>query len=209
MSTNRNWVPLRLNLIGQISLYLIPAMIVFIFFPACLFTYFEGWDYSISVYYSFVTLTTIGKQKKWEAVTRMMRIVTFLLCYTGFGDYVPTFQPHQERTYGIYFVFYQIFILVWFITGKRELTRLSTYSAFLANFERRVAHSFQMRKASPIFQSQNEAKFEFFTFIFVICRSWLSRDDCWIPDQVSFSLLWNVWIFISALLTSGDWGVNE
>lgn len=34
--------------------------------------YFEGWDYSISVYYSFVTLLTIG-----------------------FGDFVPTFQPHQ------------------------------------------------------------------------------------------------------------------
>lgn len=61
MSTNRNWVPMQLNLIGQVTFYLMPAMIVFIFFPACLFTYFEGWEYTISVYYAFVTLTTIGK----------------------------------------------------------------------------------------------------------------------------------------------------
>lgn len=85
ISTNHNWVPPRLNLIGQITLYLLPAMIIFIFFPAMLFTYFEGtlefnlflssfaifiknlfifskgWDYTISIYYAFVTLTTIGK----------------------------------------------------------------------------------------------------------------------------------------------------
>lgn len=101
MSTNRNWVPPKLSLIGQITLYLFPAMIIFIFFPAMLFTYFEGWDYTISIYYSFVTLTTIG-----------------------FGDYVPTFQPHQERTFGIYFVFYQLFILVWFITGLGYLVMI-------------------------------------------------------------------------------------
>lgn len=61
MSTNYNWVPPKLSLIGQISLYLVPATIIFIFFPSMLFTYFEGWDYTISIYYSFVTLTTIGK----------------------------------------------------------------------------------------------------------------------------------------------------
>lgn len=60
-STNTNWVPPRLSFIGQVVLYLLPAMVVFIFFPAVLFTYFEGWDYTISAYYAFVTLTTIGK----------------------------------------------------------------------------------------------------------------------------------------------------
>lgn len=84
-----------MNLIGQITLYLLPGLVFFIFLPATLFTYFEDWDYTISIYYAFVTLTTIG-----------------------FGDYVPTFQKHQERTYGTYFVFYQLFILFWFITGK-------------------------------------------------------------------------------------------
>ena len=95
LSTNRNWVPRKMNLIGQITLYLLPGLVFFIFLPATLFTYFEDWDYTISIYYAFVTLTTIG-----------------------FGDYVPTFQKHQERTYGTYFVFYQLFILFWFITGK-------------------------------------------------------------------------------------------
>lgn len=45
LSTNHNWVPPKLNLIGQITLYLLPAMIIFIFFPAMLFTYFEGYTF--------------------------------------------------------------------------------------------------------------------------------------------------------------------
>lgn len=85
----------------QITLYLIPGIIVFIFVPSCLFTYFEGWDYSISVYYSFVTLSTIG-----------------------FGDFVPTFQSHQEKTFGTYFILYEIFIIFWFIAGLGYLVMI-------------------------------------------------------------------------------------
>lgn len=59
-------------MIGQITITLIPAAVILIFLPSCLFTHFEGWPYSVSVYYSFVTLSTIG-----------------------FGDFIPTFQPHQ------------------------------------------------------------------------------------------------------------------
>lgn len=44
----------------------------------------------------------------------------FIAIKIGFGDYVPTFQPHQERTFGVYFTLYQIFILVWFIAGELE-----------------------------------------------------------------------------------------
>lgn len=62
----------QLGLITQITLTLVPASLILIFLPSCLFTYFEGWSYSVSVYYSFVTLSTIG-----------------------FGDFIPTFQPHQ------------------------------------------------------------------------------------------------------------------
>lgn len=68
-------MPRRLGMIAQISLYLLPASVILIFLPSCLFTYFEGWPYSVSVYYSFVTLSTIG-----------------------FGDFIPTFQPHQVIT---------------------------------------------------------------------------------------------------------------
>lgn len=49
-----------MRLAAQIFLYLTPGFIVFIFFPAILFTHYEGWTYDESVYYAFVTLTTIG-----------------------------------------------------------------------------------------------------------------------------------------------------
>lgn len=62
----------QLGLIAQITLTLIPASLLLIFLPSVLFSYFEGWPYSVSVYYSFVTLSTIG-----------------------FGDFIPTFQAHQ------------------------------------------------------------------------------------------------------------------
>lgn len=69
---NDDYAPQQLSMIAQITLTLLPASLVLIFLPSCLFTYFEGWPYSVSVYYSFVTLSTIG-----------------------FGDFIPTFQPHQ------------------------------------------------------------------------------------------------------------------
>lgn len=45
---------------AQILMYLIPGFVMFIFFPAFLFSYYEGWSYEEAVYYAFVTLTTIG-----------------------------------------------------------------------------------------------------------------------------------------------------
>lgn len=50
----------RAGLAVQIFIYLLPGFIMFIFFPAFVFSYFEGWTYDVSVYYAFVTLTTIG-----------------------------------------------------------------------------------------------------------------------------------------------------
>ncbi|KAJ6645514.1 Open rectifier potassium channel protein 1 [Pseudolycoriella hygida] len=84
----------KYGLFGKIAMFLIPGIAFFIFLPACLFSYFEDWPYVRSVYYSFVTLTTIG-----------------------FGDFVPTFQDGQARKFGVYFTFYQIFILVWNFIG--------------------------------------------------------------------------------------------
>lgn len=106
MANNKNYVPQKLSMIGRISLMLVPAAIVLVFLPSCLFTYFEGWPYSVSVYYSFVTLSTIG-----------------------FGDFIPTFQPHQERTFGIYFQFYQVFVMVWFIFGLSYILMLIGFIA--------------------------------------------------------------------------------
>lgn len=50
----------NLGMLGQIFLYLVPGFTFFIFLPACIFVLFEGWDYVASIYYAFVTLTTIG-----------------------------------------------------------------------------------------------------------------------------------------------------
>lgn len=72
MATKKNYVPRRLGLIAQIIVYLLPGVVIFLFLPSLLFSYFEDWPYTVSIYYSFVTLTTIG-----------------------FGDYVPTFNPQQ------------------------------------------------------------------------------------------------------------------
>lgn len=81
-------------MIAKIAALVIPGFIFFIFIPAFIFTRFENWDYFLAVYYSYVTLSTVG-----------------------FGDYVPTFQPHQEREFGFYFICYQIFLICWVVFG--------------------------------------------------------------------------------------------
>lgn len=50
----------KAGLAAQIFMYLIPGFVMFIFFPAFLFSHYEGWTYDEAVYYAFVTLTTIG-----------------------------------------------------------------------------------------------------------------------------------------------------
>lgn len=50
----------KAGLAAQILMYLCPGFVMFIFFPAFLFSHYEGWSYEESVYYAFVTLTTIG-----------------------------------------------------------------------------------------------------------------------------------------------------
>ncbi|XP_058824873.1 open rectifier potassium channel protein 1 [Topomyia yanbarensis] len=94
LSANSHYVPRKLSLIGQIILYLIPGIVIFIFIPGCIFCYFEKWPYDVGVYYAFVTLTTIG-----------------------FGDYTSTFEPSQQHEFGKVFVVYQIFVVLWFFAG--------------------------------------------------------------------------------------------
>nr|XP_029721873.1 open rectifier potassium channel protein 1-like [Aedes albopictus] len=94
LSSNRQYVPHKVNFIGQIVLYLIPGIVIFIFVPAAIFSYFEKWPYDVSVYYSFVTLTTIG-----------------------FGDYASTFQSSQEHEFRTAYIYYQVFVILWFFAG--------------------------------------------------------------------------------------------
>lgn len=50
----------KAGLAAQIFAHLLPGFVMFIFFPAFLFSHYEGWSYEEAVYYAFVTLTTIG-----------------------------------------------------------------------------------------------------------------------------------------------------
>lgn len=104
VSVNKNYVALRMSLIGQVFLYLVPGILIFIFLPACVFSYFEKWPYEISVYYAFVTLTTIG-----------------------FGDYASSFQPWQPREFGNLFIAYEAFIIIWFVLGLGYLVMIMGY----------------------------------------------------------------------------------
>lgn len=96
ISTTKNYAPIRMNLIGQILLYLIPGVVVFIFLPSLIFSYFENWTYSASLYYSFVTLTTIG-----------------------FGDFVPTFNAEQVRSLRAFQSFDRKLIVSCLISGEK------------------------------------------------------------------------------------------
>ncbi|KAH8245592.1 hypothetical protein KR032_012254 [Drosophila birchii] len=104
MSTDMHYVPPQLGLITTVVIALIPGIALFLLLPSWVFTYFENWPYSISLYYSYVTTTTIG-----------------------FGDYVPTFGPNQPREFGGWFVVYQIFVIVWFIFSLGYLVMIMTF----------------------------------------------------------------------------------
>ncbi|TGZ54335.1 uncharacterized protein Ork1 [Temnothorax longispinosus] len=93
-----------MRLAAQIFLYLTPGFIVFIFFPAILFSYFEKWSYDESVYYAFVTLTTIG-----------------------FGDFV----AGQDNTKGSgpFFIMYKIFLICWISFGLGYIVMIMTFIA--------------------------------------------------------------------------------
>ncbi|KAL0114438.1 hypothetical protein PUN28_011593 [Cardiocondyla obscurior] len=93
-----------MRLAAQIFLYLTPGFIVFIFFPAILFSYYEKWSYDQSVYYAFVTLTTIG-----------------------FGDLV----AGQDNTKGSgpFFILYKIFLICWISFGLGYIVMIMTFIA--------------------------------------------------------------------------------
>ncbi|KAJ8972927.1 hypothetical protein NQ317_014877 [Molorchus minor] len=83
----------KLGLIGQIILYSVPGFTFFIFLPSTIMSAFEGWDYDVAVYYSFVTLTTIG-----------------------FGDYIAGVDNVHDFSPTVYNM-YKVFLLVWVIGG--------------------------------------------------------------------------------------------
>ena len=57
----------------------IVGLILFVFIPAAIFDSLQGWTYFESMYYCFVTLTTVG-----------------------FGDFVPSRNPNGSFSQGLY-----------------------------------------------------------------------------------------------------------
>ncbi|KAF2346570.1 Potassium channel domain [Trinorchestia longiramus] len=80
----------RIFIVTATVLYLLLGFVVFLFLPAIVFVFIEGWSYLDSIYYAFITLTTIG-----------------------FGDLV----SGQNMDPGTGHIFYQLFVIVWIISS--------------------------------------------------------------------------------------------
>ncbi|KAJ0176217.1 hypothetical protein K1T71_008391 [Dendrolimus kikuchii] len=118
----------NLGMLGQIILYLVPGFLFFIFLPACIFVVFEGWDYVASIYYAFVTLTTIG-----------------------FGDLVAG-TVNNGFKYG-YFFSYQIFLIVWITFGLGYIVMLLGFITSWMRSER--IHKIEQKFACQFKATQN------------------------------------------------------
>ncbi|KAG6465796.1 hypothetical protein O3G_MSEX015397 [Manduca sexta] len=119
----------NLGMLGQIFLYLVPGFLFFIFLPACIFVVFEGWDYVASIYYAFVTLTTIG-----------------------FGDLVAGTVNNGFKSG--YFFAYQIFLIVWITFGLGYIVMLLGFITSGMRSER--IHKLEQKFAYQFKNTQNK-----------------------------------------------------
>ncbi|XP_068970541.1 open rectifier potassium channel protein 1 [Bombus flavifrons] len=94
----------KVGLAAQIFAHLMPGFVMFIFFPAFVFSHYEGWSYDEAVYYAFVTLTTIG-----------------------FGDYVA--GQDNSKGSGFFFMLYKTFLICWISFGLGYTVMIMTFIA--------------------------------------------------------------------------------
>lgn len=85
-------------------IFLFPGFLFFVLLPAIVFSFFEKWTYGISIYYAFVTLTTIG-----------------------FGDYAATFEDRSAMEIDHWYYCYQAFVLIWFVVGLGYVIMITQY----------------------------------------------------------------------------------
>ncbi|KAF0291321.1 Open rectifier potassium channel protein 1 [Amphibalanus amphitrite] len=85
----KRWGESRWSLAGFTALYLLVGFLLFVFAPAVVFTWLEGWNYRESVYYAFITLSTIG-----------------------FGDYTAAIANDDAWT-----TVYKVFVMLWVLIG--------------------------------------------------------------------------------------------
>ncbi|XP_023702883.1 open rectifier potassium channel protein 1 isoform X2 [Cryptotermes secundus] len=111
----------RAGMVADIILYLIPGFVIFIFLPTGVFMHFEGWTFVESLYYAFVTLTTIG-----------------------FGDFVAGQTDKHRDSEGLYLM-YKVMLLVWIVFGLGYLVMILGFitramrSKKVAQLERKLA----------------------------------------------------------------------
>uniref|UniRef100_A0A8D9BNM9 Open rectifier potassium channel protein 1 n=2 Tax=Cacopsylla melanoneura TaxID=428564 RepID=A0A8D9BNM9_9HEMI len=103
----------RAEMTIDIILYLIPGIFLFIFVPAIILVYFEGWTFDESVYFAFVTLTTIG-----------------------YGDLVAGQTNNTKEFYDIY----KVFLIFWIMIGLGYLVMILGFIS-RANLQRERKHT--------------------------------------------------------------------
>ncbi|CAB4059177.1 unnamed protein product [Lepeophtheirus salmonis] len=86
------------SIMFNIIIYLIPGVAVFVLIPALIFHYIEGWSYLDSVYYAYITLTTIG-----------------------FGDFAAGRNNDILRSLDSWSLIYESFILIWIISFLKRI----------------------------------------------------------------------------------------
>ncbi|XP_007891507.1 potassium channel subfamily K member 16 [Callorhinchus milii] len=103
------------------SLSLLIGVLVFLLIPPLVFSAVEGWSYRESIYYSFITLSTIG-----------------------FGDYVIGTNPLKK-----YKNFYRGLVTIWILFGMAWLAFLfNLLTIRLENTEKKITKMKKTRKAA-------------------------------------------------------------
>lgn len=116
----------RFTLILDILVYLLPGIGVFILIPSVIFQFFEDWTFLESLYFSFVSLTTIG-----------------------YGDLV----AGQTATDSVIDVIYQIFLVIWIMFGLGYVVMILGFisramrSKHINKLERKVANTLRQTQS--------------------------------------------------------------
>lgn len=151
---------IRLMLVIRWLIFLFPGFLLFVLLPGLVFSHFEKWTYGISIYYAFVTLTTIG-----------------------FGDYAATFESESAIAINEWYYFYQVFVLIWFFLGLGYMIMITQYlighydkSNFnQLDFEQPMSAKEELLKFGRSFKEDIKAINQ---VLFVFCRCSCSCCNC-------------------------------
>ena len=112
---------------------------IFIFSSSYVFSVFEGWSYFNSFYYSFITLTTIGKINLDQSNVNHLKFL-----FQGFGDFVPLQKHNYLRNYPGYVVFTILFIIIGLII-LASMTNLLVLYVVNINSEEKLRKRMRMK----------------------------------------------------------------